>query len=229
MFNENQDKILSQELEQNRIRTRDKAGVKLAYLEGFDVIETANYIFGFGGWNYEIISLKKVSQEINNNQNAVICYKAIVKVEVFNSDHTKSIIRQDVGFGTGVARNLADANENAAKEAVTDGLKRSLRTFGNQFGNSLYDKSRANSNAQPKRELNLVNSQIQTRQTNQNNQPKDETMVLQNLGLQVAKQNGFLLLSGKDVFANKDTIKSFGFRWDANSKQWYKAINQDVA
>src|SRR5690606_29122102 len=30
------------------------------------------------------------------------------------------------------------------KEAVTDALKRTLRTFGNPFGLALYDKSRAN-------------------------------------------------------------------------------------
>ena len=32
------------------------------------------------------------------------------------------------------------------KEAVTDALKRTMRSFGNQFGNSLYDKSRNHAN-----------------------------------------------------------------------------------
>ncbi|MCB4748208.1 MAG: RAD52 family DNA repair protein, partial [Sulfurovum sp.] len=45
--------------------------------------------------------------------------------------------REDVGFGTGIAKTLADAHEGGAKEAATDALKRSLRSFGNQFGNSL--------------------------------------------------------------------------------------------
>ncbi|MCB4743914.1 MAG: RAD52 family DNA repair protein [Sulfurovum sp.] len=56
--------------------------------------------------------------------------------------HTEDVSREDVGFGTGIAKTLADAHEGGAKEAATDALKRSLRSFGNQFGNSLYDKSR---------------------------------------------------------------------------------------
>ena len=51
MFNENQLKVLSQELDFNRIKTREKGNINLSYLEGFDVIETANNIFGFGNWD----------------------------------------------------------------------------------------------------------------------------------------------------------------------------------
>ena len=75
MFNEKQIKILQEELDSSRIKTREKANIKLSYLEGFDVIETANNNFGFGSWSYSIVSLGQVSQETNNNQNAIICYK----------------------------------------------------------------------------------------------------------------------------------------------------------
>ena len=237
MFNEKQIKILQEELDSSRIRTREKAGIKLSYLEGFDVIETANNIFGFGSWSYSIVSLGQVSQETNNNQNAVICYKAVVKVDVFSLDHSKCITRQDVGFGTGVAKSLADAHENGAKEAVTDALKRSLRTFGNQFGNSLYDKSR-NYVPQNAQQNNLSKATVSLHKqeqkpnfyTGQNNLSQtDEQTTLQNLGLDIVQRNGFLLVTGKDVFSKKDTIKSLGFRWDNGSKQWYKAINPNVA
>jgi DNA repair and recombination protein rti1 len=237
MFNEKQIKILQEELDSSRIRTREKVGIKLSYLEGFDVIETANNIFGFGSWSYSIVSLGQVSQETNNNQNAVICYKAVVKVDVFSLDHSKCITRQDVGFGTGVAKSLADAHENGAKEAVTDALKRSLRTFGNQFGNSLYDKSR-NYVPQNAQQNNLSKATVSLHKqeqkpnfyTGQNNLSQtDEQTTLQNLGLDIVQRNGFLLVTGKDVFSKKDTIKSLGFRWDNGSKQWYKAINPNVA
>jgi DNA repair and recombination protein rti1 len=237
MFNEKQIKILQEELDSSRIRTREKADIKLSYLEGFDVIETANNIFGFGSWSYSIVSLGQVSQETNNNQNAVICYKAVVKVDVFSLDHSKCITRQDVGFGTGVAKNLADAHENGAKEAVTDALKRSLRTFGNQFGNSLYDKSR-NYVPQNAQQNNLSKATVSLHRqeqkpnfyTGQNNLSQtDEQMTLQNLGLDIVQRNGFLLVTGEDVFSKKDKIKSLGFRWDNGSKQWYKAINPNVA
>lgn len=146
MFNANQLKVLNSELDSNRIKTREKGNVSLSYIEGFDVIDTANLIFGYGNWSYLISSLTQVSQEQNHNQNFVVCYKAVVKLIVKDENHAKSISRQDVGFGSGVAKALNDAYENAGKEAVTDGLKRAMRSFGNQFGNSLYDKSRNQQN-----------------------------------------------------------------------------------
>ena len=246
MFNDKQTKALSSELSADRIKVRDKANIKLSYLEGFDIIDTANNIFGFGGWAYTISSLEQVSQEVNANQNVVVCYKAIVKVDVYDIDHSTMISRQDVGFGTGVARNLADAHENSAKEAVTDALKRSLRSFGNQFGNSLYDKSKivAQNNAPsniPNAPANQnagfgQNQAIPNQAPNQampsqipNQAPNDQVMgdiqSLRNMGLDVVEQNGFLLVKGNNIFAKKDTIKALGFRWDSKTKQWYKQLS----
>ena len=232
MFNDQQTKALQSELSTDRIKVRDKANIKLSYLEGFDIIDTANNIFGFGGWAYTISSLEQVSQEVNANQNVVVCYKAIVKVDVYDIDHSTMISRQDVGFGTGVARNLADAHENSAKEAVTDALKRSLRSFGNQFGNSLYDKSKSvvqNSNGNiPNPALDTAHSG-QNKAMMQNQMPNNQTMgdvqSLNNLGLDVVEQNGFLLVRGNNIFAKKDAIKSLGFRWDSKTKQWYKQLS----
>lgn len=246
MFNDKQMKALQSELSSDRIKVRDKANIKLSYLEGFDIIDTANSIFGFGGWAYTISSLEQVSQEVNANQNVVVCYKAIVKVDVYGIDHSTMISRQDVGFGTGVARSLADAHENSAKEAVTDALKRSLRSFGNQFGNSLYDKSKivAQNNAPsniPNAPANQnagfgQNQAIPNQAPNQampsqipNQAPNDQVMgdiqSLRNMGLDVVEQNGFLLVRGNNIFAKKDTIKALGFRWDSKTKQWYKQLS----
>ena len=255
MFNDKQMKALQSELSAGRIKVRDKANIKLSYLEGFDIIDTANNIFGYGNWAYTISSLEQVSQEVNANQNVVICYKAIVKVDVYDIDHNTMISRQDVGFGTGVARSLADAHENSAKEAVTDALKRSLRSFGNQFGNSLYDKSKsvaqnnapsntpnapANQNAGfgqnqavPNQAANqAMPSQIPNQAPSQampNQAPNDQVMgdiqSLRNMGLDVVEQNGFLLVKGNNIFAKKDTIKALGFRWDSKTKQWYKQLS----
>ena len=234
MFNDQQTKALSSELSADRIKVRDKANIKLSYLEGFDIIDTANNIFGFGGWAYTISSLEQVSQEVNANQNVVVCYKAIVKVDVYDIDHSTMISRQDVGFGTGVARNLADAHENSAKEAVTDALKRSLRSFGNQFGNSLYDKSRSVAQNAPSNmpSQNLVANQNANSRQNQamlqnqmSNQTMDDVQSLRNLGLDIVEQNGFLLVRGNNIFAKKDTIKALGFRWDSKTKQWYKQLS----
>ena len=241
MFNDKQMKALQSELSADRIKVRDKANIKLSYLEGFDIIDTANNIFGFGGWAYTISSLEQVSQEVNANQNVVVCYKAIVKVDVYDIDHNTMISRQDVGFGTGVARSLADAHENSAKEAVTDALKRSLRSFGNQFGNSLYDKSKSVAQNTPSNMPNAPANQNAGFGQNQaipnqapsqampNQAPNDQVMgniqSLRNMGLDVVEQNGFLLVKGNNIFAKKDTIKALGFRWDSKTKQWYKQLS----
>ena len=104
MFDKKQLDILNQELDSSRIKTRDKGNISLSYIEGHDVIETANKIFGFGNWSYSISKLEQVSQEQNQNQNHVICYKAIVQVLIHSENHTQEVKREDVGFGTGVAK-----------------------------------------------------------------------------------------------------------------------------
>ncbi len=213
MFDQPQNQALSQELETTRIKNRSKGDVELSYLEGFDVIDTANRIFGYGNWSYNITILEQVSQESNQNQNIVICYKAIVSVKVSDTKHEHHISREDVGFGTGISKTLSDSHESAAKEAVTDALKRSLRSFGNQFGNSLYDKSRQHQNSQQTQ---------QPKPSNKVNTPSQDYSKLSNLGLSVMQQGSNLVVIGDDIFAKKDTIKACGFKWDARLKHWCK-------
>jgi DNA repair and recombination protein RAD52 len=76
MFTEKQIKQLDHPLEPQRIKQRSKGTINLSYLEGFDMIETANRVFGYGAWSYTITSLTQVSQETNQNQNSIIGYKA---------------------------------------------------------------------------------------------------------------------------------------------------------
>lgn len=220
MFDQSQNQALSHELESTRIKSRQKGDVELSYLEGFDVIDTANRIFGYGNWSYNVSVLEQVSQEANQNQNIVICYKAIVVVKISDAKHEHHISREDVGFGTGIAKSLADSHESAAKEAVTDALKRSLRSFGNQFGNSLYDKSKQHQNSQPTQ---------QPKPSNKVNSVPHDYSKLSNLGLSVMQQGHNLIVMGDDIFAKKDTIKACGFRWDARLKHWCKPLDQQAA
>ena len=249
MFDKNQLTILTQELDSNRIKTREKGNINLSYIEGFDVIDTANKVFGFGNWSYSISKLDQVSQELNQNQNNVVCYKAVVQVLVHNGNHTLDVNRQDVGFGTGVAKSLADAHEGAAKEAVTDAIKRCFRSFGNQFGNSLYDKTKNHQNQDSSYQQNQnqnynqrppqnkqqqqqpYQNPNQTRNIQQNNSSFNqyEYQSLFNLGLNIIEQNGFLVVTGENQYSYKDAIKACGFRFDSKSKTWYKAIEQGAA
>ena len=51
-----------------------------------------------------------------------------------------------------VAEDTADGHETAVKGAVTDGMKRALRSFGDRFGNGLYgDQQPASGSPRPER------------------------------------------------------------------------------
>ena len=234
MFTKEQLETLNQELNSVRVKNRSKGNLTLSYLEGFDILETANLIFGFGNWSYKISSLEQVSQEYNQNENVVLCYKAIVEIKIFNSTHDRFIQREDVGFGTGIAKTLAEANENASKEAVTDAIKRAFRSFGNQFGNSLYDKSKVirtndesiNKPTQTHQQIQEIKQLPQTRTNIAQSGAFDS---LYKIGLDVIENNGYLIVTGDDIFAKKDSIKAFGFRWDGKSKNWYKQLEQGAA
>ena len=232
MFNDKQNQVLAYELDSSRIKSRTKGNVNLSYLEGFDIIETANKIFGYGNWDYSISKLEQVSQEQNQNQNNVICYKAIIQITVHDLQHSKQVSREDVGFGSGIAKTLADAHENGAKEAVTDAIKRTLRSFGNQFGNSLYDKSRQHQNNQQQQQepaqLQQQYQQPVTQQQRQNHIPQDYSS-LYNIGLTIMEQGSNLVVIGDDIFSKKDSIKACGFRWDGATKMWYKPLEQQQA
>lgn len=232
MFNQEQLQLLNQELDSSRIKSRSKGNINLSYLEGFDLIETANKVFGYGSWSYSIESLEHLSTEQNQNQNFVIAYKAIVKVTVYDKEHIQNISRSDVGTGTGIAKSQSEAHEGATKEAVTDGLKRALRSFGNQFGLSLYDKSRNHTNnssynQSPQQNANYSpnNQQQQNHQTPYQHQQDFSQLI--NLNLQILDDhNGNLIIAGDDIFAKKDAIKNAGFRWDGQNRVWYMQKRQ---
>ena len=153
MFNEEIEGKLNEPLDVSNIKQREGGGkTKLSYLTGHHVIEEANRLFGFGNWQTEIQSLKQVDRSQyekpaynsgeSPKQMIAISYLCQLKVTVKCGDATNSY--EDTGFGSGVGRDVAAgimaSIELASKEAVTDALKRCFRYYGNQFGNTLYDK-----------------------------------------------------------------------------------------
>lgn len=133
---------LSQPLNPKHVKPAQKFGPKGDYVEGWHAIAEANRIFGHGAWSYEIKSLNRddlrEGKDSKGNPQWQASYTCVVRLDVGGA------IREDVGFGSGFAKQIGDAIEGATKEAVTDSLKRCLRTFGNPFGLALYDKSREN-------------------------------------------------------------------------------------
>lgn len=132
---------LDRKLDPKHVKPAQKFGPKGDYIEGWHAMAEANRIFGHGEWSYIVVSCNVVQErprEIGRDKKDGfgVTYVAMVRVTVGD------VIREDVGAGHGYDVDLGLAHESAIKEAVTDALKRGLRSFGNPFGLALYDKTR---------------------------------------------------------------------------------------
>jgi DNA repair and recombination protein RAD52 len=114
-------------------------GRSVAYLTGSTVIELMNEVFSYDGWSFEIVRTELLSEKQLGEDVWTILMGATVRIRL-SSPH-KPVTRQDIGCGTADnTKGRAVAVEKAIKEAVTDGLKRAARQFGNCLGNCVYDK-----------------------------------------------------------------------------------------
>jgi len=130
---------LNQPLDPKRVKHRQGGGgMQLSYLKGHDAIDTANRIFGYGNWGYDLLGVEL--QNVMGEDGGVIggYYAARVKLTVAGCVPVTEEGVCPVQEGRN-PRARIDAHDMARKGAITDALKRALRCFGDQFGNSLYD------------------------------------------------------------------------------------------
>ena len=116
---------------------KGRAGRTFSYIEGHTAIDEANRVFGYGGWGFELVenvTLRRIEtvDTQTGEVKVVNAYAAPVRVTVPGAPP-----RTDIGFHA-VTDETADGHETALKGAVTDGMKRALRSFGERFGNGLY-------------------------------------------------------------------------------------------
>lgn len=136
---------LQQPLDANLVKRRKgPSGRSLSYIEAYAVIDQANRIFGEGNWHYTVTEGPTLHRiDIVNPQTGEITgaeqyYTARVAVYLLGRR-----MFEDVGV-TAVAQPQdgrtpgAELHETAYKGSVSDGMKRAMRGFGAQFGNSLY-------------------------------------------------------------------------------------------
>ena len=140
-------------------------GKQVPYIEGHLAISQANRIFGYDGWGYETMSVERLED---------YGYMARVRVTV-----TNTLPREDVGFTDFTVKDgkvIINAGEidKAMKGAVTDALKRALRSFGDQFGNALYDKDAAQSPSEAPQRPQPAQSQAPARSEAPRPQGDDE-------------------------------------------------------
>ncbi|XP_058623381.1 DNA repair protein RAD52 homolog isoform X2 [Onychostoma macrolepis] len=127
---------LRQKLGPEYISTRQAGGgQKVCYIEGHKVISLANEMFGYNGWSHSI-SQQNVDFVDLINGKFYVGVSAFVKVQLKDGSY-----HEDVGYGVSEGlKSKALSLEKARKEAVTDGLKRALKCFGNALGNCILNK-----------------------------------------------------------------------------------------
>lgn len=138
-FSHRQLKKLASDLDKAHIHSRHVQGRRLDYIEGWFAISQANSIFGYAGWDREMVQFERVFER-QRKADIACAYWARVRIRVHIED--RAVIREGTGFGSAIASDLSDAHERALKSAETDATKRALVTFGKRFGLSLYDKDR---------------------------------------------------------------------------------------
>ncbi|KAI0002593.1 Rad52/22 family double-strand break repair protein-domain-containing protein [Russula compacta] len=113
-------------------------GPKLTYVEGWKIIGLANEVFGYNGWCSTVTRIETDFIDTDSESRRFsIGVTALVKVTLRDGAY-----HEDIGYGTSEnMRSKGAALDKAKKEAVTDGVKRALRNFGNLLGLCLYEKS----------------------------------------------------------------------------------------
>ena len=148
-FTDTQIAALSADLSRAHVKGRQQAGRTLSYIESWHAIAEANRIFGFDGWQSETVECRMVSERERGGgkEGWAVSYVARVRVTVWAGK--RRLVREGVGAGHGIDRDLGQAHESAIKEAESDSRKRALMTFGNPFGLALYDKTQASVTSDP--------------------------------------------------------------------------------
>jgi DNA recombination protein Rad52 len=139
-FTDTQMRQLRAKLDAAKVRTREENGATLHYVEGWHVLDEANRIFGFDGWDRQTRKTRCVWTGMSGKQYAT-AYTAHVRVTVRAGEVL--VVREGFGAGKGRAATPGEAHEMALKCAETDATKRALATFGNRFGLALYDPEHA--------------------------------------------------------------------------------------
>ncbi|KAM6936913.1 DNA repair protein RAD52 homolog [Xenentodon cancila] len=92
-------------------------------------------MFGYNGWSHSI-SQQNVDFVDLVNGRFYVGVSAFVRVQLKDGS-----FHEDVGYGVSEGlKSKALSLEKARKEAVTDGMKRALKCFGNALGNCILDK-----------------------------------------------------------------------------------------
>jgi len=112
-FNKDLEAILKKPLDRDKVETLEH-GSKADYVTGYQVLDDANNTFGFGAWTSETIYNREISRQdvkIGKQQKDGfrVGYEAKVRLVV------NGVTREGTGHGSGIAKDIFDCIEGAAK------------------------------------------------------------------------------------------------------------------
>lgn len=123
-----------------------------AHVSQQDVTAHLIRVFGFTGWDKEVLSVELVFEQENpknklNKPNDPkvqngwdVCYRALVRLTVKDPDGNVVTVKEDGSAATAMNQSRGDAHDLAYKSAISLSTKRAAKDLGDQFGLSLYNK-----------------------------------------------------------------------------------------
>lgn len=131
-------------LNPNRVETRTQSGSTLSYLAAYDVKASLIRIFGFGGFDAEVIDSQvlRIDADIPKRDGGTTAWRVLAKCTVRLTIHDLAGARDAVYTETAAASqqgaDIGEVTDFALKTAESDALKRAAIYLGTQFGLSLY-------------------------------------------------------------------------------------------
>lgn len=123
-----------------------------AHVAQQDVTAHLTRIFGFVGWDKEVLNVALVFEQENpknkleNPDNPKIqngwdvCYRALVRLTLKDAAGDTLSVKEDGSAATAQNQARGDAHDLAYKSAISLSTKRAAKDLGDQFGLSLYNK-----------------------------------------------------------------------------------------
>lgn len=135
-------KALISDLNPKRVAKRKQGGSDLSYLEAWDVRASLIRVFGFGGWDAEVLREQLVTMEtdVPKANGGSTAFRATVMVTLRLHVHQLHCVYTEVAASSQSGAVPGDVLDFALKTAASDALKRCAMNLGTQFGLSLYNK-----------------------------------------------------------------------------------------
>jgi recombination DNA repair RAD52 pathway protein len=129
--------VLLRPLHPGRVSTRTQGGTTLSYVEAHDVKATLIRVFGFGGFDAEVVDTKVLSitsAEKGGKDQWTVLATSTVRLTI----HATGAVYAETAAASQVGPQVGEVCDFAIKTASSDALKRCAIYLGTQFGLSLY-------------------------------------------------------------------------------------------